>query len=123
MNPDNIKQSIQALVDGITPLANKLGIAVEKLFGWAMKMNYAYGTVDIFVGIIIFIFGIFLGKSGYKLSKEMIKENDEFYASLFPFIFSLIPIIIGIISMCYGIIRFVAPEFSTIKDIYSMIKN
>ena len=73
MNPDTIKNSIQAVIDGLTPLAQKLQIPIEGVFKWAIKHNYALAFSQLLTPLIcIIIFAI--------ISVKMIKlgtKNDN----------------------------------------------
>jgi len=125
MNPDNIKQSIQAVVDGLTPLAQKLQIPIQNVWAWAIKYNYAIAfqdlaTIPLFVLILIFTVLCF------KKSKwSSYGDPDNGWAWAFIIVavvcaFSFVGMIIGTTS---AIPRFVSPEFSTAGDIVHLIKG
>jgi hypothetical protein len=71
MNPENIKSSIQAVIDGLTPLADKLSIPLEKIFEYAMRQNYVYAIESIFglIGLLVVIL-IWLKIFEYGIGKE-----------------------------------------------------
>ena len=58
MNPDNIKQSIQAVIDGLAPLAHTLNVRLEHLWKWGMKNNIAQA----FSSVLFFVLWVVNGR-------------------------------------------------------------
>lgn len=123
MNAENIKASIQAVVDGLTPLAQKLGVAIEGLWGWAMKHNYAVAGELLFgalCGIILLIFSVWLIKKVSKLTMY-----DDEVLCVFGWIGGIAAFIGGAVCfvMCsiQAIDRIIAPEWNTAVDISTLI--
>ena len=77
MNAETIKNTIQAIIDGLTPLAQKLAVPLEKVFEWAVRENYVIAIencIGILITLIIFItFLICLTKS-----LKIIKTKNEY---------------------------------------------
>ncbi len=129
MNPENIKQSIQAVVDGLTPLAQKLQVPVEGLWGWAIRHNYAEAVFCFFVFLvclgILFAYYKFM-RYGCGSEKEdscnRIYMNDWEWISVYGGVVAAIVFIFLIASLYDISMRLIAPEWSTMKDIISLIK-
>lgn len=132
MSPDKIKEYIQAVIEGITPLAQKLGIAVEYLFTWAIKHNYAIaGSYVIgFLLTILFTYPLYrLMKWGFKKEEGAHYVNFEEHE----------PIAIGtmLLTVCYTVMflfftaqmitvaipRLIAPEWYTVQDIVNLARD
>jgi len=122
MNPEVIKNSIQAIIDGLTPLAQKLQVPIEGLWGWAIKHNYALATAYL-IEPVINIAALIVGLSC--LRKANWEGNGNSYA--------VVVVVAGVIWLMSGmflliditeiIARFVSPEWMTIQDIARLIKN
>jgi hypothetical protein len=80
MDIQNIKDTIQAVIDGLTPLAQKLQIPLERVFGWAIKQNYVYAISEL-IGFVVLI-GAMIG--WIKLLKYGLgEEKDNSYSRLY----------------------------------------
>jgi uncharacterized membrane protein len=131
MNPDQIKASIQAVIDGLTPLAQKLGIAVESIFTWAIKYNYAQAGIGLFEALSIIPIAIYYVKfmrwgfgSDRDCSYNRFSEDGGklLLATVFS-LFVLIMLVVAIVGVETAISRIIAPEWNASKDIYELIKN
>jgi hypothetical protein len=140
MNAENIKNTIQAIIDGLTPLAQKLQIPIEGLFRWAIKHNYAIAVEEL-VGSVICMVAMFVGykfvKLGFKKDaeqKEMLKsvnEGDRWkYSSTDNFGFYMaggMIIVVSLVLLTFilpmAIDRLIAPEWNTAQDIMCLIKG
>lgn len=130
MNPENIKNSIQAIVDGLTPLAQKLQIPLEKIFSWAIKENYVNLISLIILGLVLSI-SIFLF---YKFIKWGCAKNENgnsrfYYDDGFVVIGVFAGIILTIvffIFLTFGIPKIISrainPEYNALQDIVNIIK-
>lgn len=124
MNPEVIKGSIQAVIDGLTPLASKLGIAVEAIFGWAIKHNYALGLtmllpLPVFITLVIISY-----KNGKKADfDDFDKGNLEAVVCIVSAILAFVFMMLTIGYLPKAIDRLVAPEWNASKDIYELIKQ
>lgn len=133
MDAENIKQSIQAVVDGLTPLAQKLQIPLEHVWRWSVKHNYAIAISELCAWIFIMILAIPL----YKLYKYgMTKEKADDYGHRLS---NSEGLVVGtvIYTICWGLAfvalticlfsdvipRLVAPEFYTAQDLIFMVKG
>lgn len=123
MNPETIKNSIQAVVDGLTPLAQKLGIALTSVFGWAMKHNFAIAWENVF-GAVCGLVGIGIGTYALRKAYNMKGYNDPttLWTTL-GFIICAVSVAILVICSISAIDRFVAPEWHTAQDISCLVKN
>jgi len=123
MDPENIQQTIQAVLDGLTPLAQKLQIPLEGLWGWAMKANYAYACIDVYiliVGIIVFIPSLkFVIKKG--LFGDDGDPNPVAIVSVIGSLIGVAILIGGIIAFGHAIFRIFAPEYSTAMLIINLV--
>ena len=135
MNTNTIKDTIQGVIDGLTPLAQKMQVPLEKLFGWAIRENYVRVIID-FIWIILLI-GLIIGwtkllkygLSHKKLDNGELSDDNQFYYhdSLFPTCVS-IAVLIGIVTFLIIIIgipdiisRLVNPEYNALKDLVSIV--
>lgn len=122
MELNNIKENIQAVVDGLTPLAQKLQVPIEGLWGWALKHNYAVASVELLygaTGLLILVLGIKNGKW----------EKDEYDVVGTPTKWALLGIAGvlvllagGVWGIYDGILRLIAPEWMTAQDIMRLVK-
>lgn len=129
MNPDNIRNTIQAVIDGFTPLAQKLQVPLEKLFSWAVVQNYVIAIVLILVLLILFPI---LWWGVFKLKKFCIKLKDErgdpdenpmmgFYTALS---FLIVGTAIGTPLIVYNILsRLLNPEYMALLDIIGRVTS
>lgn len=124
MNTDTIKTSIQAIVDGLTPLAQKLQVPIEGLWKWAIMHNYAVAFENLFgviIGLSLLITGIILIKKGIKIKQNTSYEGDGYF-------FSGVLITVAailFIGFCGTTImdRLIAPEWNTAQDIACLIHS
>lgn len=123
MNPDVIKNSIQAVIEGLTPLAEKLKIPIEGLWGWALKHNYALAFESV-LGAILTGIALYFTTRLIKMAIKADKENDESFGFwVGGIVLSLIASIAFIIFSIEAIDRFVAPEYNTAKDISCLVHS
>ena len=127
MNPENIKSSIQAMVEGLTPLAQKLQVPVESLWGWALTHNYATALVNCIPLILMIVF-IYPSIKFVKWAAGEEEEEEEVSAEG-PIVFSVVVVgtlymllfLTSVHSLSKVIYRLVSPEYMTMKDIISLI--
>lgn len=133
MTPDKIKEYIQSIIDGLSPLANKLGIAIEQVFTWAIKHNYAVAG-SIIIGWLLSLIVVYLV---YRLFKYgMGKDNpDSHYTRIqnsegleFASVIGAIGGGIFLIIMTVGLIsdavpRLIAPEWYATQDIIELVRS
>jgi len=126
MEPQQIKKSIQAIIEGFAPLAEKLQQPTEKIWEWAIKNNYVQVFND-FLGILIILgFGI----AFYKLVKYGLSKDDDSNYNHFETNGFLLPItvilgvwlVIVVLVFCFILVpdiisRLINPEFNVLKDI------
>lgn len=134
MNADAVKDYIQAIVDGLTPLAQKLGIAVEYLFTWAIKHNYAIAGSWLFAFFVTLIL-VYLVYRSWKwgMSKDADSSTIRFDKSDYePYavitIIATIVVTIFFLITTIGVIntavpRIIAPEYYTIQDIIELVRK
>jgi putative heme iron utilization protein len=120
MNPENVKGIVQAFIDALTPLAQKLQVPIEGLFRWAIRHNYAVAVAEIVVPTVATVIA-------YKVAKAMYSKMKEWgEVGIMLFILSVTVTIAGIIVSLVlgtnGIMRLVAPEWYTSLDIINMVK-
>src|SRR5678815_629476 len=53
MDAKDVKAGVEAVIAGLTPLAEKLAVPVEGLFKWGMRHNYAEAITDLIVPVIV----------------------------------------------------------------------
>ena len=152
MNPDQIKASIQAVVDGLTPLAQKLQIPLEGVFGWAIKHNYAVAItyllplpVAIVCGVIAYR-NVLKSLAANKLRNEQAAiyqfktgepeqrakalmnsyENEETVFGIVSAIFGGLALMMAVATFLMvpeGVQRLIAPEWFAAQDIVHLIKR
>ena len=122
MDVNNIKNSVQAVIDGLTPLAQKLQIPIESLWTWGLKHNYAIATAES-VGALLSVALFFVGvKTVRRQDFENMDQYDVPGWAITGIVLCIAAVLFG---TCWGydaIIRFIAPEFSTANDIIQLIK-
>lgn len=134
MNADAVKEYIQALIEGLTPLAQKLGIAVEYLFTWAVKHNYAIAGSWLFAFFVTLVLVILvyrawkwgMKKESPESSINFDKRDYEPYGVMTIIATIVVTILffittIGVITT--AVPRIIAPEYYTIQDIVHLIRN
>lgn len=122
MNSSTIRESIQAVVDGLTPLAEKLGVAAESLWGWSVKHTYAVAATNIVEAIICLL--VLIGLT--LIVRYFLKNGDEdekFGTCLFCGFLGGFVLIWMVVAINTAIVRFIAPEYYTLKDINELIRS
>lgn len=129
MNSSTIRETIQGVLDGLAPLANKLGVAVEGLWGWSLRHTYAIAITD-FVEAVLFA-GMFVGMIYFtRFALKNAKEEDDDYDFGWWKLGTTLSII-AIVFLAFGFIyniedginRLIAPEYYTIKDLIELTKG
>ncbi len=135
MNPETIKSSIQAVIDGITPLAQKMQIPLEKLFGWAVRENYvkvATDLLDCLGAILVFwityrvlVWGLQKPKkdSGWDNKNNFEEYEGVRVVGLFLVILSLVMFFVGFLEIEDMIGRLINPEYHALMDIIDTLEN
>lgn len=132
MNPQNIKDSIQAVIDGLTPLAQKMQIPIEQLWSWAIKHNYAIAITEVSFFVLMLIALIpytALLKHGLKQKDGSSYSNFDNSDGLTGLAFAIsIVLFTALISATIGLFtdaipRLISPEWHTIQDISHLIKG
>ncbi len=125
MESSTIRDSIQAVVDGLTPLADKLQVPIGHLWEWSLKHTYAVIVTDFLEAVLM----IGLVIAGISLARYTIKEAiDDPYDVGFHFASAgiVLVLVIMIFGVFYdledGINRLVAPEYYTMQDTIKLIK-
>lgn len=140
MEAEAIKNSIQAVVDGLTPLAQKLQVPIEGIFRWSIKHNYAVAIaqmIPFLVGVIMAIFCVrWLMKN--KVQKILTPgEPGNPYQRIYDtqitqegaIVIALTCISAGLllfgggVFLSDGLMRLIAPEWFAADDIIRMIKR
>jgi hypothetical protein len=130
MDPQEIQQSIQAVIDGIAPLAQKLQVPLEKVFEYAVRQNYVYAYWQLISDFALLIIGItcfLIAKSTIK--KADWKDDGNSYAwftilsSVTCLFASIFFIIVFFTSGSEIIARFLNPEYMALQDIAKLIFN
>ena len=130
MNPETIKNTIQAIIDGLTPLAQKLAVPLEKVFNWAIRENYVQAIYEVIFGIILAI-AIFYE---YKFIKWGLKKKEEGSKNNFyrregiQSICIVIGIILGVAFLIFSLCaipdimrRVINPEYHALMDIVKLL--
>lgn len=127
---NNVSSVIQGVINGLAPLADKLGVAAQNLFGWAIQNNYAIAATDVvtlILALILLIPYLRFVKWG------MEKENDSYSrfsnSDGLMFLGVGIGLVIGILALV-GIIntigdaipRLIAPQYHALSDLIGMLK-
>jgi len=130
METEAIQPTIEAIVKGLTPLAQQLQVPAEKLFEWAIKYNYSQGITDsilIFSVIIGAYFFVQFFKWGEKkarpdTSSTNFDEHEYLYTlSVIWGVIEVLGFVICFFSLSNIVARFVSPEFMALKDLISLI--
>lgn len=131
MNPEEIKGSIQAIIDGLAPLAQKLQVPLDQLWAWSVKHNYAIAGVN----LVWFLVSIFVAYGYYRFIKwgNVIEEGESdtriYRRDLGPVVIMagvLVTVILitGLVSLLSASVpRLLAPEWYTANDLIKMIKG
>ena len=127
METQEIQPTIQAIIDGLTPLAEKLQVPLGKMFEWAIRENYVQAIAD----IAYFTFFPLVAIGYFKLLKYLREKSKDNYD--FEFIAVLVGIIGGIFLTIYGVAlffeipifigRLVNPEYHALMDIMKMLRG
>ncbi len=122
MNPENIKQTIQAVIDGLTPLAQKPAIPIEYLWVWSVKHTYAVAVAEL-IPVLIFVIVTLLFIRAYKKAE---KDEWQHESSVVPVVvLGVTMLVAGMLSIAIGpeaLMRFISPEWYTIKDLTDLMK-
>lgn len=138
MNPEKIKNTIQAITDGLTPLAQKMQVPLEKLFALAIKENMVTAIIEIFfvavflAAVIAYILLIkWFGKEPkeggetYKTNYEKIND-DEGAVPMGVIVFGIAILLFGVVIIFWTIpdiiARLVNPEYHALEDILNQAK-
>lgn len=130
MTAENIKGIMNAIIEGLTPLAHKLGIATEMLFGWAVKHNYAIAISE----ALAWLFVAFLAIPLYKLYKWGLKKNENSSYTNFDnsegitvgtavttIFYGILLLVLSIFLFTESVPRLIAPEYYSAQDIIHLI--
>jgi len=121
--PTIVKDTLQAVVDGLTPLAQKLGLAVEQIFWWAIKHNYAlalaYSIPTILFTISITKFIKYMKKSDFEYG---VSSSSEVLAIVFG-VASFILLLVACGTITQAISRWIAPEWNAAQDLVNLIQE
>lgn len=134
MNPQNIQETIQSVIDGLAPLAQKMQVPIQYLWQWALKRNFAIAVseyVALGVFLILDIITYKVVRYGFKPYDSKISNYSNFDKSdtlcalgvFLSFISVIGTIILFVIVLSDANMRLLSPEFSTIQDIIGLIKN
>ena len=133
MNPDNIKNSIDAIITGLTPLTQKMGIAIGNFWSWALLHNYAKAISGLVIAVFMFICIIIVYFTLIKKAKFIDKDyrnKDSIYASYdstpyWGIGISLIVLfsILFFISFYNSTLRLLAPQWYTAEDVVCLVHN
>jgi hypothetical protein len=130
MTPEQIKDSIIAVQEGLNPtfrvLETWIGsgkITIDRVFEIGIRHNYAVAIANlidvvlvlIFLSIIYLVFRKIYSWVGEKYEREWV------YVPFLITVIVVIPIII--VTIDESIKRIIAPEWSTINDFIEMLKN
>ena len=122
MEPEQIQQSIQAVIDGLMPLAQKMQMPIEQLWSWSIQHNYAVAVSNIFIAIVIWILTFI-----YVKYVKWVNKNDTFDDHIIGVVligfFVATFFVISLYMLQDSIMRFVAPEWMTIQDIANLMKS
>jgi len=135
MNPEQIRKTIEAIINGFSPLAQKLQVPVSKLFEWAIRQNYVY-LISYFVYFILFLVFIYptyrIGKWLFKKNKDetrMVDKIEENGYAFFVFIIFTIMVGVELAFIAYVVnsidiivARIINPEYMALKDLLESIK-
>lgn len=130
MNPQEIQQSLEAVINGLTPLAQQLQVPLNKLFEYAIRQNYVIAISD----LIYYILGILLTIVfiNFLIWGNKKNEKNEYRTN---FIELEWPIVIAIVGGIFLLIfdlflsfniqltlaRFINPEYMALKDLFNLI--
>jgi len=132
MEPQQIKTSIQAIIEGFAPLAEKLQAPAEKIWEWAIRNNYIQVFNDFWGILIVLGFGI----AFYKLVKYGFSKDDDSNYNHFEESDILVPVtaflgaclVLALLIACFDLVpdiisRLINPEFNALKDIIQMLQS
>jgi hypothetical protein len=127
MNPEAIKENIQAVIDGLTPLAENLGVVAGKLYEYALHRVLAGAVINSILAIVFTITFFVSLRWAKKLISRRDEDGDHDENDLIPgVILAVVSTImffsaIGCINM--AVKQFVAPELSAIKFLIDMVSG
>ncbi|MFA5174741.1 MAG: hypothetical protein WC438_06165 [Candidatus Pacearchaeota archaeon] len=130
MNPQEIQQSLEAVINGLTPLAQQLQVPLNKLFEYAIRQNYVIAISDLIyyiLGILLTIVFInFLIWGNKKNEKNEYRTN--FIELEWPMVIAIVG---GIFLLIFDLFlsfniqltlaRFINPEYMALKDLFNLI--
>ena len=126
METQEIQPTIQAIIDALTPLAEKLQVPLGKMFEWAVRENYVQAITD----IAYFAFFPLVAIGYFKLLRYLREKSNDYD---FELIAAVIGIIGGIFLTIYGVAlffeipifigRLVNPEYHALMDIMKMLSG
>lgn len=126
MNPQTIKDSIQAVIDGLTPLAQKLQIPIQYLWIWCEKNNYAVAASEISC-LVISLIAIFPLKAFWKFAlkkQEESRYSDWHIGATFATVIFGVFLLSSLAAVIFGAVpRIVAPEYHTAQDLMSLVRG
>ena len=125
MNSDNIKNSIQAVIDGLTPLAQKMNVPIQDLWRWCLLHNYAQAVVDLFPILLLIpcIIMFVISSKKAKLDNWGEAENGWAISLIFLGIGGIALLVVVVLGVNDAIFRFISPQYMIIQDISTMIKG
>ena len=132
MDTNTIKTSIQAVIDGLTPLAEKLQQPAEKIWEMAIKNNYVVVAQELFATLVFIILCFILYKViGWGFTKKEGSDDNNFYynggimiTTIFVGVFiGILGVIVITLAIPDIISRLINPEFNAMKDLIEMFAN
>ena len=122
---ENIGEQINSVIDN---LANKLGIAADKIYPYLVKQSFAEGIV----GIVMFLVFLILFIISIKMSMKyvgVLNDELELDASTFMFIlfiiiafFTFIVSLFSLPDLGFCVIKIINPEYAAIQELIKLIK-
>jgi len=131
-NPEAWTKAISTLggqlVDALKPVAEKLGVAAEHMYGVMVKQSYVDGISSI-VGWSMFASFIFY--AGYRLRKDLnkelaaekISENDYFGMFVFSWFVQGLAVIMISMTLCFNLPSILNPEYAAIKTLIDAVPH
>jgi len=113
------KEAIQELGKMLKPLTEKLGVAAEQVFEWAIRQNYVYVISD----LIVLVIAIISGAIFFKTYKDIKVEPDMLgVVSVISGMIFAVAIFACFVGFSTFIARLVNPEWMALQDIISALK-
>ena len=127
METQEIQPTIQAIIDALTPLAEKLQVPLGKMFEWAVRENYVQAITD----IAYFAFFPLVAIGYFKLLRYLMEKSKDNFD--FEPMAVLVGVMGGIFLTIYGVAlffeipifigRLVNPEYHALMDIMKMLSG